>query len=272
MEATTHNTNPNCSNCTTLKCKPKKNRLETATDRQERIPWWHQDRMGNARALVVGAGGLGGPVSHQLTQQGVGELNIIDNDRVDITNLSRQFYTARDVGQYKAHALPKRLRPFATGPTIIKGYAAKFEDVNLDEPPDIIVCGVDNDTANVSVAQYAHKHRIPVVFVNVSKDGEACRVFIQTPGAACFACYKPNALTPKPPAPCTPTPAIVDILHVATGLAVRATTTLLMGESIGDYNCRDLTMSGTDLTKTVQRRNECPLCSSVTARRNHGRS
>lgn len=213
-----------------------------------------------AKILLVGAGGLGSTIALQLTQQVIGRLDIVDHDRVDTTNRSRQFYTARDVGHYKAHALPQRLRPFATAPTIIRGYASTIQEATLDDDYDLIIAGVDNSQANIAAAAKGLRDQTPVVFVNVSKDGEACRLFVQNPGGACYACYRPTSLVPRPRAPCLPTPAIVDILHIATGLAVRATTTLLLGTAIGEYNCRDLTMTGTDLTKTVQRRNECPLC------------
>lgn len=256
------NTNLSSSNCTTIQCRPPKNPLVTATDRQELLAWWNQTTITNASILLIGAGGLGSNISLLLVQLGIGRLTIVDHDRVDNTNRSRQFYTARDIGKYKTHALPLRLRPFATAPTIIKGYAAKFPTDDIGHDHDLIICGVDNDAANVSAAAYALAHHEPVVFINVSKDGQACRVFIQTPGNACFACYKPTALIPKPPAPCTPTPAIVDILHIAAGLAVRAATTLLLGDSIGDYNCRDFTMDGIDITKTVPRRPTCVLCNN----------
>jgi len=260
MEHTTDNSTITCSNSTTLACKPPRNRLVSATDRQELLPWWNQDVISKAKILLVGAGGLGSTIALQLTQQGIGRLDIVDHDRVDTTNRSRQFYTARDVGHYKAHALPQRLRPFATAPTIIRGYASTIQEADLDDDYRIIIAGVDNSQANIAAAAKGLRDQTPVVFVNVSKDGEACRVFIQNPGGACYACYRPHSLIPSPPAPCTPTPAIVDILHIATGLAVRAATTLLHGETIGDYNCRDLTMTGTDITKTVERRPRCLLC------------
>ncbi len=56
--------------------------------------------------------------------------------------------------------------------------------------------GVDNDPANVAVAKLAVERRKPAVSINVSRDGEACRVFVQRPNEACFACYKPRALVP----------------------------------------------------------------------------
>src|SRR4051812_40922148 len=66
------------------------------------------------------------------------------------------------------------------------------------------------------------KSRVPVVVTNVSKDGEACRIFIQRtgPADACFACYRPDALRPAAGTsePCAPVPAIADILHVAVGV------------------------------------------------------
>jgi molybdopterin/thiamine biosynthesis adenylyltransferase len=245
-------------------CQPANNPLVAATNRQELLPWWNQPRISKVNIHLVGAGGLGSNIALPLTQQGIGSLTISEHDRVDFTNLSRQFYTSEDVGEYKAHALAKRLLPHATAPTVIRGYAAPFEASHLDQHTDLIICGVDNDAANIDVARAAIEKHLPVVFVNVSSDGEACRIFIQVPGGACFACYKPAALIPKPPQPCIPTPAIVDILHIAAGLAIRAATTLLLGDSIGDYNCRDFTMSGIDFSKTVPRRQTCPLCNPTT--------
>ena len=92
------------------------------------------------------------------------------------------------------------------------------------------------------------------------------RLFIQRPGEACFACYRPQALhAGQERRACTPVPAIADILHVAVGFAARAAVGELLGLPIGDFNLRDLTLSGFDIKNTVQRNPGCPLCGASNA-------
>ena len=69
-----------------------------------------QQAMLSARIAIVGAGGLGGPVGLYLAAAGLGQISIIDDDKVDISNLQRQvqFVTA-DIGRGKAEVMADRL-------------------------------------------------------------------------------------------------------------------------------------------------------------------
>ena len=72
-----------------------------------------QLRLKNARALIIGLGGLGAPVALYLAAAGVGELHLADFDTVDLTNLQRQIiHDTESVGQTKVHSawkLPRGL-------------------------------------------------------------------------------------------------------------------------------------------------------------------
>ena len=69
-----------------------------------------QEKLKNARVLVVGAGGLGCPVLQYLTAAGVGALGIMDDEKVDESNLQRQvLYGFNDIGKHKAIIAAKRL-------------------------------------------------------------------------------------------------------------------------------------------------------------------
>lgn len=69
-----------------------------------------QEQLGNAKVLVVGAGGLGTVVATYLVAMGVGNVGIVDFDEVDESNLHRQFlYTSSEVGFKKAGVLAKKL-------------------------------------------------------------------------------------------------------------------------------------------------------------------
>ena len=70
-----------------------------------------QQRLKDARVLVIGAGGLGCPALTYLAAAGVGTLGVIDFDRVEISNLHRQvLFTVEDVGRNKAEAATERLK------------------------------------------------------------------------------------------------------------------------------------------------------------------
>lgn len=68
------------------------------------------DALHNAHVAIVGLGGLGSNIAVALTRLGVGQLYLYDFDRVELSNLNRQYYFLDDVGEYKADALVKHLR------------------------------------------------------------------------------------------------------------------------------------------------------------------
>lgn len=70
-----------------------------------------QEKIRNAKVLVIGAGGLGCPVLQYLTATGIGRIGLMDDDKVDITNLQRQvFYGMNDLGKHKTIVAANRMR------------------------------------------------------------------------------------------------------------------------------------------------------------------
>ena len=69
-----------------------------------------QEKLQNAKVLVIGAGGLGCPALQYLAAAGVGTIGIVDFDVVDISNLQRQIlYTVEDIGKSKAETAVSKL-------------------------------------------------------------------------------------------------------------------------------------------------------------------
>ena len=68
------------------------------------------DKLKNARSAIAGLGGLGSNIAISLARAGVGELFLVDFDRVDLSNLNRQQYEIADLGSYKTETLFARLR------------------------------------------------------------------------------------------------------------------------------------------------------------------
>jgi adenylyltransferase/sulfurtransferase len=105
-----------------------------------------QKKIRNSKVLVVGAGGIGCPLITYLLRAGVGTLGIVDFDKVDITNIHRQFlYSDENAGQYKLDVLEKEL-------SLYDFQKINFHKLKLDENNaaeifrnyDLVIDGTDN--------------------------------------------------------------------------------------------------------------------------------
>lgn len=126
--------------------------------RQLLVPEWQdagaQERVRRAAVLVVGAGGLGGPVIFQLAGAGVGRLVIADGDTVDLSNLHRQTqFSLADVGRPKAEVAAARAQ--ALNPLVRVEMAPRLDAGNADTllaGVDLIVDATDNFEARYAIA------------------------------------------------------------------------------------------------------------------------
>src|SRR5881409_1690366 len=106
-----------------------------------------QSKLGAARVLLIGAGGLGSPVGLYLAAAGVGTLGLVDFDVVDATNLQRQvLYGSSDVGRPKLDAAAERLRDVNSHVQIIPHEVRLTSEnaLRILEPYDVVVDGTDN--------------------------------------------------------------------------------------------------------------------------------
>ena len=106
-----------------------------------------QQKLQDAAVLVVGCGGLGGPVAVQLAASGVGKLHLVDFDTVDLTNLHRQvFYSLEDKGMLKTETLAKFIQkraPF-TAVTFDSAPVTKQNIFRLISDVDVVVDATDS--------------------------------------------------------------------------------------------------------------------------------
>ncbi|SOB79331.1 adenylyltransferase and sulfurtransferase [Sphingomonas guangdongensis] len=125
-----------------------------------------QARLKQARAVVIGTGGIGSPVVQYLAAAGVGTLVLVDDDRVDLSNLQRQtIFATADVGESKvaaAHAAARRLNPYVE----VEEHAVRLTADNaaaLLAGADVVVDGSDNFATRLAVADAALALHIPLV-------------------------------------------------------------------------------------------------------------
>ena len=106
-----------------------------------------QEKLKDARVLIIGVGGLGSPVAMYLAAAGVGTLGLADGDVVEESNLQRQvLYSSDDVGQYKAERAAEHIK--AQNPGIhVNVYRTRIDTENIREiirGYDFVVDAVDN--------------------------------------------------------------------------------------------------------------------------------
>lgn len=158
-----------------------------------------QRRLLDARVLVVGAGGLGSPAAMYLAAAGVGTLGIVDDDRVDESNLQRQLlHDTDDVGRTKVGSALERLR--ALNPTIeVRGFEARVGPGNVEELLagwEVVVDGTDTFPTRYLLNDVTRRLEIPLVHGAVQAFDGQVSTFV--PDGPCYRC-----LFPTPPEPGT---------------------------------------------------------------------
>jgi adenylyltransferase/sulfurtransferase len=175
-----------------------------------------QMKLKAASVLVIGAGGLGCPALLYLAAAGVGRITIVDDDRVDLSNLQRQIlYAESDAGQPKAAAAARRLR--ALNPLIsIVPVEERFSRANamaLVSSCDVVVDGSDNFSTRYLVNDACVIAGKPFVFGAVQGFDGQLSVF-NWRGGPTYRC-----LFSEPPPPGTvPNCAEAGVLGVMPGL------------------------------------------------------
>ncbi len=125
-----------------------------------------------ARVLVVGAGGIGSPALQYLAAAGVGHITIVDDDRVDLSNLQRQtIFGTGDAGRSKAVAASGRIAALNPHVRVIveQERLALDNALRIVEYHDVILDGTDSFQTRLLVADYALKLRIPLVSAAVGR-------------------------------------------------------------------------------------------------------
>lgn len=125
-----------------------------------------QVRMKAARVAVIGAGGIGSPAIQYLAAAGIGRLDVIDDDRVDLSNLQRQtIFATHDSGEPKAQAAARRAR--AINPHCdVHAHVVRIDAHNVTallQDADVILDGCDNFATRLRVADTALTLRRPLV-------------------------------------------------------------------------------------------------------------
>ncbi len=226
-----------------------------------------QARLGEAAALLVGCGALGGVVAQTLVRCGVGRLVLVDRDVVDRTNLARQvLFEDRHAaeGTPKVEAALEALARIG-GPTRVEGVAAHVDGSNvaaLADGVDLVLDGTDNLATRYLLNDLCVRDGLPWVYGGVVGGG-GLALAVRPGRGPCLRCVFPD-----PPPPGTlPTcdtagvllPAVGAVASLQAGLALR----LLAEVDDDDPRARLLEVdawNGAARAVRVERDPACPCC------------
>ena len=122
------------------------------------------EKFKNTTILVIGLGGVGGYVVEGLVRSGIGNLILVDYDKIDITNFNRQIIALKDnIGKYKVDCFKERINSINEACKVTT-YNLKIDDNNINDifklKIDYVVDAVDDVKAKVSIINYCLEHNI----------------------------------------------------------------------------------------------------------------
>ena len=152
-----------------------------------------QKKIIKSKVLVVGAGGLGCPVIDYLSRAGVGNIGIIDDDKVNISNIHRQsLYDSKDIGKSKVIVIKKKIK--LINPLVkIKIFKQRIEKKNIGKifkNYDFIVDGSDNFKTKFLLNKYSLKYKKILIVGAISKmDGHIFTFDFKNKTDPCLKCF-----------------------------------------------------------------------------------
>jgi molybdopterin/thiamine biosynthesis adenylyltransferase/rhodanese-related sulfurtransferase len=224
-----------------------------------------QQRLLETSILLIGAGGLGSPAALYLAAAGVGRIGIVDDDRVDASNLQRQvLHSTEELGESKARSARASLE--ALNPDVeVLTYEERLTSENVDrilaDGWELVVDGADNFPTRYLLNDASVWHEIPVVHGSIYRFEGQATVFKPYEGP-CYRC-----LFPQPPPPeLAPSCAEGGVLGVLPGVmgSLQANEALKLALGIGEPLIGRLllfdALTTTFSEVTVRRDPECPVC------------
>ncbi len=222
-----------------------------------------QRKLMEAKVLIVGAGGLGGPAALYLALAGVGTIGIADFDIVDLSNLQRQvLHQNDDVGRLKTESARDTIHSYNPDVNVVIHNSPLTSDNAMEIIPnyDMVVNGADNFTTRYLVNDACYFAGKTLVDGSILLfDGQAT-VFV--PGTGCYRC-----LFPSPPPPgMVPNCAEAGVLGALTGVmgSIQAIEVIKQVLGIGDSLVSRLllfdALSMEFRVVKLRRDPKCPLC------------
>ncbi len=154
-----------------------------------------QKKIFSTKVLIIGVGGLGCPLLTYLAASGVGTIGILDFDKVEISNLSRQvLFSSNDVGKFKVDQAKKMIQKINKKIKVIP-FKQKLSKKNINiifKKFDIICDGTDNYTTRYLINDFCLKNKKILISSAINKfDGQLMKFDFKKKGP-CYRCFMPE--------------------------------------------------------------------------------
>ena len=219
-----------------------------------------QEKIRKARILIAGIGGLGSISAYYMTALGVGGIRMVDNDRVDLTNLNRQImHNTQDIGQPKTLSAEDKLSRLNPESDIEAVHAVITADnaAALANGCDLILDATDNLAARRALNRASVTLGIPFIYGGIN--GFTGMVSTFYPGkTACFECIFPNG----PDTPEKPIGVIGPTAGMVSSLQCIEAVKIILGMDHGLLN-KLLRIDGGKMTFKITklvRNDDCHVC------------
>lgn len=156
----------------------------------EFISWWEREKVRNAKVMVVGAGALGNEVIKNLALMGIGNLYVVDFDKIEAANLSRSIlFREKDSGREKARQAAARAKEINPDVNIqyLNGDVTTDIGLGVFRRMDVVIGCLDNREARLAVNRFTYWMNKPWVDGAIQELLGLVRVFVPGDGA-CFEC------------------------------------------------------------------------------------
>lgn len=223
-----------------------------------------QQKLKDAKVLVVGAGGLGSPSAFYLAAAGVGTIGMIDDDVVELSNLQRQIlHRTEDVGVPKAESAARALKALNPG-VDVKALKFRLDETNVMDivsQYDVVVDGVDNFPARYLVNDACVLTGTPLVDAGILRWDGLC-LTVKPGEGPCYRCIFPE----PPPAGMVPSCQEAGVIGAIAGVmgTIQATEVVKVILGIGETLTGRIllydALGGRFREMKAQRDKDCPVC------------
>ena len=226
-----------------------------------------QERLANSRVLVIGLGGLGSPVAMYLAAAGIGHLELVDFDHVDLSNLQRQIlHNTENIGQAKTVSAQQRLQQL--NPLIeitARNHKLGSEElIDAARHADIVVDASDNFATRFAVNRACLSARTPLISAAaIRMEGQISVFRCDVAEMPCYQCLYQD--TGEEDTNCTSNGVLAPMVGILGSMQALETLKLLLniGESLAG---KLLLFDGINMewrTMRLRKDPNCPACQSA---------
>ena len=226
-----------------------------------------QRRLLDSRVMIMGLGGLGAPAAMYLAASGVGQLVLVDYDRVELSNLQRQIiHTTADIGQHKVDSAKETLLALNSDVvvTAISGVLDELDLLSEAARADVVIDASDNFETRFAVNAACAQTQTPLVSgAATGMEGQVSVFHPGRDGSPCYRCLYPDEGDEGEP--CSMTGVLAPLLGIIGSVEAVETIKLLL--EIGTtLTGRVLVLDALKMqwrTLKLPQDPECPVCAAT---------